>query len=177
MSLADPPEPSGVVTVIHPTPIGELTLAATSDALVYCAFEPPEALAPRLARTLTVAAEATPRQRVVLDSARSQLDAYLAGRRRAFRLPLDLRLASEFVRRTVTALDSAVPYGSTAAYGELARALGRPGAARAVGTALGANPLCVVLPCHRIVGAGGRPGGYAGGPAAKSFLLDLEKAA
>ncbi|MER5790561.1 MGMT family protein [Streptomyces sp. NPDC001980] len=87
---------------------------------------------------------------------------------------MDLRLATPFSRTTVERLDALLPYGVTGTYAELAAALGRPRAARAVGTALGANPLCVVLPCHRVVGSGGRLTGYAGGVEAKRFLLDLE---
>ncbi|MGW2826260.1 methylated-DNA--[protein]-cysteine S-methyltransferase [Streptomyces sp. NPDC001443] len=111
--------------------------------------------------------------RIIEETAR-QVDAYLEGRSRAFTVPMDLRLATPFSRTTVERLDSLLPCGVTGAYAEPATALGRPRAARAVGTALGANPLCVVLPCHRVVGSGGRPTGYAGGVTAKRFLLALE---
>lgn len=113
----------------------------------------------------------------VLDEAREQIDAYLAGTRRDFTVATDLRLATPFSRRTNLMLAEFVPYGSTATYADLARALDRPGAARAVGTALGANPLCVVLPCHRIIGSTGSLSGYAGGLEAKRHLLALEATA
>ncbi|WP_262387253.1 methylated-DNA--[protein]-cysteine S-methyltransferase [Streptomyces sp. TRM49041] len=165
---------------MHATPLGPLVLAATDDALVLCRFGTPEAAGERLGRAglRTVGErEAGAARRRVLDETRDQLDAYLSGRRRDFTVPVDLRLATPFSRRTVLALRDLVPYGRTSTYSRLAEALGRPGAARAVGTALGANPLCVVLPCHRIVGASGSLNGYAGGLEAKRFLLDLEAAA
>lgn len=109
-----------------------------------------------------------------MDEAREQIDAYLAGTRRDFTVATDLRLATPFSRRTNLMLAEFVPYGRTATYAELARALDRPGAARAVGTALGSNPLCVVLPCHRIIGSTGSLSGYAGGLEAKRHLLALE---
>lgn len=176
MPPAEAPRTGGAALVAgHPTPLGTLTLAATDEALVYCAFGAPEDLGPRLAALPSAAPAAEgPGAGAVLDEARAQLDAYLDGRLREFSLPLDLRLATPFSRETVSALAGFVPYGTTGTYGGLAEHLGRPRAARAVGTALGANPLCVVLPCHRIVGVSGRFTGYAGGAAAKRYLLDLE---
>ncbi|WP_433343500.1 methylated-DNA--[protein]-cysteine S-methyltransferase [Streptomyces sp. CA-253872] len=161
----------------HRTVLGPLSLAATDDALVLCAFDEPEQAQARLARGKLAAVEgggANLAQRRLVDEARRELDAYLDGRSRAFTVTSDLRLATPFSRATVARLGELLPYGSTATYGELASLLGRPRAARAVGTALGANPLCVVLPCHRVVGAGGRLTGYAGGVTAKRYLLDLE---
>lgn len=161
----------------HRTPIGRLTLVASPDALVYCGFSAPEDLRTRLpAAGLDCGAPDADGPRPLLDEVRRQIDAYLDGRRRSFALPLDTCLATPFIREVVLGLDDRVPYGRTAAYGELARALGRPGAARAVGRALGANPLCVVLPCHRIVGSSGQVTGYAGGVEAKRLLLRLERA-
>ena len=112
-----------------------------------------------------------------LDEARRELEAFLAGRSRAFTVRTDLALASEFQRSVLPRLALSVGYGERATYGELATLVERPGAARAVGAALGANPLCVVLPCHRVVAANGALTGYAGGLAAKRYLLDLEGAA
>ncbi|WP_438484473.1 methylated-DNA--[protein]-cysteine S-methyltransferase [Streptomyces sp. S186] len=171
---------AGVALTVRDTVLGELRLAATDHALVYCGFQGAAEVARRLARAglrETPAGTRTPEQTALLDTAARQLAAYLAGRRRDFALPFDLALATPFCAETVRALDALVPYGRTATYGQLARALGRPGAARAVGTALGANPLCVVLPCHRVVPAAGRTGGYAGGERAKRHLLDLERSA
>ncbi|WP_326808598.1 methylated-DNA--[protein]-cysteine S-methyltransferase [Streptomyces sp. NBC_01775] len=192
-------EPESVALTTHPTELGTMVLAATDDALVYCGFDEPVAVRRRLTgaglRETPVSpqdgaeaqvspqegaeAQVSPQEgarpsATVLTRARTQLDAYLAGTSRTFRLPLDLRLATPFSRQTVLALEDFVPYGRTATYKELATAMARPRAARAVGTALGANPLCVVLPCHRIVGSTGRLTGYAGGVPAKRFLLDLE---
>lgn len=179
MPPADSPRFDDAELVSHPTPLGTLTLAATGNALVYCAFGAPGDLRPRLAALPAAPGPgqgpgATRTAESVLDEARAQLDAYLSGRLRLFSLPLDLRLATPFSRETVSALTHFVPYGTTGTYGALAEHLGRPRAARAVGTALGSNPLCVVLPCHRIVGVSGRFTGYAGGSAAKQYLLDLE---
>lgn len=112
-----------------------------------------------------------------LDDARRQLDDVLAGRRHGFDLATDLALATPFQRSVLTTLDRTVGWGERASYGEIAGRLGRPSAARAVGSALGANPLCIVLPCHRVVGAHGQLTGYAGGTTAKRYLLDLEAAA
>ncbi|WP_246102455.1 methylated-DNA--[protein]-cysteine S-methyltransferase [Streptomyces piniterrae] len=166
-----------VVVAEHHTQIGRLALAATDEALLYCGFFPPDAVRQRLAAGARVCVDesaAGPGRLGVIQEARGQLDAFLAGRRRSFSVPLDPSLATPFSKEVVLAVAEHVPYGETATYGELAAAVQRPSAARAVGKALGANPLCVVLPCHRIVGASGRLTGYAGGVAAKRFLLDLE---
>ena len=103
-----------------------------------------------------------------------QIGEYLEGKRREFDLPLDLR-ATPFQRRVYEALLE-VPYGETRTYAEIARAIGQPRATRAVGTANGANPLSLVIPCHRIVASGGKLGGYGGGLAMKKRLLAMERA-
>jgi O-6-methylguanine DNA methyltransferase len=99
---------------------------------------------------------------------------YLGGKREEFRLELDLR-ATGFQIRVYAALLE-IPYGEVRSYGEIAEAIGAPGAARAVGAAVGANPLPLVLPCHRVVAARGKLGGFAGGLALKERLLALEHA-
>ncbi|MER6199572.1 methylated-DNA--[protein]-cysteine S-methyltransferase [Streptomyces sp. NPDC001586] len=174
---------TGVATVaFHATRLGSLVLAATDDALVLCCYGTAETAAERLGRAGLApvepgeAGEAGAPGLKVLDEARAQIDEYLSGGRREFTVPVDLRLATPFSRRTNLALAEFVPYGRTATYGQLAEALDRPRAARAVGTALGTNPLCVVLPCHRIIGSTGSFSGYAGGPEAKRDLLALEAA-
>ncbi len=101
-----------------------------------------------------------------------QLAAYFAGTLQSFDLPLMPR-GTAFQQRVWQAL-LLVPYGTSSSYGQLARALGQPGAARAVGGANHCNPLPIVIPCHRVVGANGRLGGYAGGVHFKRLLLDLE---
>ncbi len=102
-----------------------------------------------------------------------QLGAYVEGLRQAFDLALDLRTASPFDRRVWWAAQQ-VPFGATATYGELAAAIGAPGAARAVGGALGRNPVLIVVPCHRILRAGGGLGGFAAGLPLKQALLAHE---
>lgn len=110
----------------------------------------------------------------VLAEARRQLDEYFAGARRRFDLPLDLD-GTPFQLEAWRALEL-VPFGTTRSYGEQARRLGRPAAARAVGAANGRNPLPIVLPCHRLVGADGSLTGFGGGLWRKRLLLDHEAA-
>src|SRR5207248_5914676 len=104
-----------------------------------------------------------------------QLRAYFAGERRAFDLRFDLSGISSFQRRVLMAAAS-VPAGEVVSYGEIARRIGRPGGSRAVGQALGRNPIPIVIPCHRVIAAGGRIGGYGGGLVIKRRLLRLEGA-
>ena len=103
-----------------------------------------------------------------------QIEAYLAGTRSDFDLPLDLEQGTPFQRRVWQALRE-IPYGRTITYGELARRVGAPGASRAVGSANGRNPFPLIIPCHRVVAAGGKLGGYSGGgPEVKQRLLEHE---
>jgi methylated-DNA-[protein]-cysteine S-methyltransferase len=102
----------------------------------------------------------------------AQLDEYFAGERREFDLPL--HPAGDPAQRRVWDLLAAIPYGTTVTYGELARALGDGTTAQEVGAAVGSNPLSVLVGCHRVVGAGGKLTGYAGGLTRKRRLLDLE---
>ena len=104
--------------------------------------------------------------------ARQQLTEYFAGQRREFDLPL-APAGTDFQRR-VWELLREIPYGETVTYGELARRLGNPKSARAVGMACNRNPIAIVVPCHRVVGSTGSLTGYAGGLDAKAFLLKLE---
>ena len=108
----------------------------------------------------------------LLDEAFQQLDAWFSGRLKKFSLPL-ADCSSEFGQRMRKAM-LGIPYGETVTYGELAAAIGSPGAARAVGTACGRNPVPIIVPCHRVVAASGRIGGYLGGTEMKWQLLDLE---
>ncbi|MGW2559735.1 methylated-DNA--[protein]-cysteine S-methyltransferase [Streptomyces sp. NPDC001514] len=103
-----------------------------------------------------------------------QLAEYFAGRRRDFELPLDWSLSSGFNRQVLRELASGVPYGSVVGYGDLADRVGQPGAAQAVGAAMGSNPLPVVVPCHRVVEKDGGLGGFGGGLETKRKLLALE---
>jgi methylated-DNA-[protein]-cysteine S-methyltransferase len=106
---------------------------------------------------------------------RRELDEYFAGRRREFELELDLRFVPEFHRQVLGEL-ARVEYGHTTTYGTLAARSGRPRAARAVGTVMNRNPLPIVLPCHRVIGASGSLTGYGGGLERKELLLRLEGA-
>ncbi|MCZ7413649.1 methylated-DNA--[protein]-cysteine S-methyltransferase [Streptomyces sp. WMMC897] len=110
----------------------------------------------------------------VLRATAAELAAYFAGEVRGFGIPLDWRLTGGFNARVLHALAETVPYGGVATYQDLAEAVGEPGAARAVGMAMGANPLPVVVPCHRVVASGGGLGGFGGGLEAKRSLLALE---
>ena len=105
----------------------------------------------------------------------AQLAAWFAGERTRFELPLDLQAGTPFQQDVWTAL-LAIPRGGTTSYAELARRLGRPTAARAVGAAVGRNPISIVVPCHRVLGSGGSLTGYAGGLERKTALLELEGA-
>jgi methylated-DNA-[protein]-cysteine S-methyltransferase len=157
-------------------PIGRMFVATRPDGTLLTSLflleQEHERVIERLARVLS---PAVVRGGAGPAAALRQLEEYTGGRRRAFELRYDLGLASDFQRGLLTELASAVGYGRTTTYGALATAVGRAGAARAVGSALGANPLCVVLPCHRVLAGSGRLSGYAGGAQAKRFLLDLER--
>ena len=115
------------------------------------------------------------RHDALLAGARAQLEEYFAGTRTVFDVPLDFEATggTGFQRRVWAALCD-VPYGATISYGELARRIGQPAAVRAVGLANGRNPLSIIVPCHRIIGASGALTGYGGGAARKRALLDLE---
>ncbi|MGV1007255.1 MAG: methylated-DNA--[protein]-cysteine S-methyltransferase [Dermatophilaceae bacterium] len=161
---------------VHQTPVGPVLLACTdAAALVVSRYVADDAAEDAvLERIGTAVSPRILRRPGALDAARRQLDEFLAGRRRDFDLPLDLRLTSAFQSRVLQTLARRVDYGDRASYGALAGWVEQPRAARAVGAALRGNPLCVVLPCHRVVGASGRLTGYAGGLAAKTYLLNLE---
>lgn len=105
--------------------------------------------------------------------ATSQLDGYFQGKRRSFDLPLSPQ-GTPFEQAVWQVLQT-IPYGETRSYGDIARQIGRPSACRAVGRAIGRNPLGIVIPCHRVIGANGRLTGYAGGLTVKQYLLELER--
>ena len=109
----------------------------------------------------------------VIEAVSGQLDEYFAGRRRRF--DIDVSLEGTDFQRAVWERVRDIPYGGTTSYGALAAAMGRPGAARAVGLANGRNPLPIVVPCHRVLGADGSLTGYGGGLPMKQALLDLER--
>lgn len=111
----------------------------------------------------------------ILDMARKQLDSYFAGKRKAFDVPLAPK-GTAFQTRVWSALTK-IPYGETKSYGAIANAIGSPKAVRAVGAANGRNPIPIIIPCHRVIGADGSLTGFGGGMAWKELLLDLEKGA
>lgn len=152
-------------TTTMTTPIGPLRLTGESGALHEILF-----LASDRERPAEAAGEEEAR---LLEEARRQLGLYFAGRLRAFALPLAPR-GTDFQLLVWRALAD-IPFGETISYGELARRIGRPGAARAVGAANGQNPLPIVLPCHRVIGADGGLTGYGGGLDRKRALLELER--
>jgi methylated-DNA-[protein]-cysteine S-methyltransferase len=153
------------------SPLGPLFLATTERGLCRIAYDPePEAEEERLARGFGARVLRSPR---ALDEARRELDDYFEGRRQLFDLPVDLAPVGPFPREVLGRL-ARVPYGSVTTYGALAVQAGRPRAARAVGSVMNRNPLPIVLPCHRVVGANGSLVGYGGGIERKVALLRLE---
>ena len=152
----------GTVARMHAvdTPIGTLWLGGGDLGLTRVSFG-------------ELPGEACPRE--LASAAHAQLAAYFAGELERFELPLAPH-GTHFQRRVWEAV-AAIPYGATASYSEVAAAVGRPAACRAVGAANGRNPLAIVVPCHRVVGAAGALTGYGGGLGRKRALLDLEGAA
>ena len=151
------------------SPVGELGLVATDTTLVAVLW--PEEREGRVKFPV----EPTTGSNDVLRRTADQLDEYFAGDRRSFDLPLELR-GTDFQQQVWMALAD-IPYGETSTYGKQAAEIGRPRAIRAVGSANGRNPLSIVLPCHRIVGADGKLTGFAGGLDTKRWLLDHESRA
>lgn len=150
-----------------PSPVGRLTLLASGRGLAAVLWENDDPRRVRLGPAPAGDAQAT------LDRAEAQLAEYFRGERRTFELDLDLQ-GTPFQTAVWRAL-LAIPFGETRSYGALAAAIGRPDASRAVGAANGRNPLSIVAPCHRVVGATGKLTGFAGGLAAKAYLLALER--
>jgi methylated-DNA-[protein]-cysteine S-methyltransferase len=150
------------------SPVGELAIAATDRGLCRISYGA-DGFEEELARVFGLRVLRAP-----LDDVRRELHEYFEGARREFDLPIDLRVAP-FHEDVLGAL-ARVPYGVTTTYGALAREAGYPSAARAVGTVMNRNPIPIVLPCHRVIGANGSLTGYAGGLARKRRLLRLEGA-
>lgn len=155
------------------SPVGPLLVAATGRGLCRISFDPdPEVDLERLARSFGARVLRSPKP---LQRARRELDEYFEGRRREFDLAVDLTPLPAFQQLVLGELVR-VPFGQVETYGGLAARLGRPRAARAVGGALNRNPVPIVVPCHRVVGASGSLVGYAGGLERKERLLALEGA-
>jgi methylated-DNA-[protein]-cysteine S-methyltransferase len=154
------------------SPLGTLTAMVTDRGLVQLAY-PGEGIDERLAE---VAERVSPRVLAAAartDPVRRQLDEYFAGRRTAFDVPIDWRLVRGFAG-AVLAATARIPFGAVSSYRQIAADAGSPNAYRAAGNALGSNPVPIVVPCHRVLHAGGGLGGYTGGLDRKRFLLQLE---
>ncbi|MER5969870.1 methylated-DNA--[protein]-cysteine S-methyltransferase [Streptomyces sp. NPDC002055] len=168
---------SAVSWTVTGTPIGPLLLAATGRGLVNVVFHADErtarAAVDRLASRLGDEPVEASEDPLLAETVR-QVRAYFAGTLREFTVALDWSLSAGFNRRVLRELATGVPYGTVVGYQDLADRVGEPGAARAVGTAMGSNPLPVVVPCHRVVESGGGIGGFGGGLETKRTLLALE---
>jgi len=155
------------------SPLGDLFVGVSDRGLCVISYEAdPDAQVERLARGFGSRVLRSPRP---VNPARRQLDEYFEGKRRRFDLEVDPRLTRDFGRTVLEELGR-VPFGEVTTYGALAAKAGKPRAARAVGTIMNRNPLPIVLPCHRVVGANGSLVGYAGGLERKQTLLRLEGA-
>jgi methylated-DNA-[protein]-cysteine S-methyltransferase len=154
------------------SPLGELLAVSTPDGLVKLGYpnQPLDEQLEALAGAISPRIVESPRR---LDEVRRELDQYFAGRRRAFELALDWQLTAGFVQRVLRET-AQIPFGETRTYGEMATSAGSPRAFRAAGSALGANPIPIVVPCHRVLRSGGGLGGYGGGLDVKRELLTLE---
>lgn len=160
-----------IARTVLKSPVGPLGLVSRDDRLAAIMFLPQPRLLPFLVeRTYGNAGEETS---APFAQAIEQLEEYFAGRRLVFRLPLDLDQGTPFQRRVWKALLD-IPYGATVTYKDIATAIGQPSAVRAVGSANGSNPIPIVVPCHRVIAAGGKIGGYGGGIPVKTKLLDIE---
>jgi methylated-DNA-[protein]-cysteine S-methyltransferase len=161
------------VAVAHvDSPIGDLLLASTPFGLVRVSFFGHDETLADLAARISPRILESPSE---LDPVRRQLDEYFDGRRRRFDLSIDWALVGDWARKVLDAT-AQIPFGEVRTYGEVATAAGSPTAFRAAGTALGHNPVPVVIPCHRVLAAGGKLGGYTGGTQIKEHLLRLEGA-
>ena len=162
-----PHAPAQVRTRTIDSPVGPLRLAASDAGLHAVEFQDQR-------HPVARGADWHDGAHAVLDAAERQLDDYFAGRRQRFELPLAAS-GTPFQQQVWAAL-SRIPYGRTASYAALAASIGRPTATRAVGAANGRNPLAIVVPCHRVIGADGTLTGFGGGLPTKQFLLALEGA-
>ncbi|HYS46159.1 MAG TPA: methylated-DNA--[protein]-cysteine S-methyltransferase [Rhizomicrobium sp.] len=148
------------------SPVGRLTLVASDTGLAAVLWENDDP------KRVPLAAAGEDARHPVLREAERQLKEYFAGARTSFDVPLDFH-GTEFQKRVWAALLT-IPFGETRSYGEIARTLGKPSAMRAVGAANGRNPISIIAPCHRVIGANGQLTGFAGGLKAKAHLLALE---
>ncbi|WP_434405164.1 methylated-DNA--[protein]-cysteine S-methyltransferase [Sphingobium sp. DN12] len=150
-----------------PSPVGDLTLVASDEGLMAVLWPDDDPARVRLGARSEAA------DHPVLRDTASQLSEYFTGQRQRFCVPLHFQ-GTDFQRQVWAALLD-IPYGETRSYADIARAIGRPTATRAVGAANGRNPISIIAPCHRVVGSNGALTGFAGGVETKKYLLDLEK--
>lgn len=174
-TLAERAGEAGLLDVAYGTydsPLGPLTVFVTPRGLVRLSYpgEPVEAQVDELAATISPRVMAAPTR---TDDVRRQLDAYFAGSRTSFDVPIDWRLVRGFANAVLRAT-ARIPFGGISTYREIAAEAGSPNAYRAAGNALGSNPVPIVVPCHRVLHAGGGLGGYTGGLDRKRYLLALE---
>ena len=164
---------SGLVDVAYATvdsPVGPLLVAGTRRGLVELAYDPDlDRELSRLSMRISPRVLEAPAK---LDPVRRELDEYFDGRREQFDIPIDWSYLAGFTREVLRAT-AAIPFGDVSTYAGVAEAAGSPRAVRAAGNALGANPMPVVVPCHRVLRTGGALGGYTGGLERKEFLLRL----
>jgi methylated-DNA-[protein]-cysteine S-methyltransferase len=158
---------------IEPSPLGELVVAVTPRGLIriaYGAEERSDTVLEELARRVSPRMLEAP---AALDNVRRELDEYFDGKRTSFDIPIDWQLHDGFSRKVLRATWR-IPYGKLLTYAEVASKAGSPRGSRAAGNALGSNRVPIVVPCHRVVRAGGKLGGYTGGIERKQYLLGLE---
>jgi len=153
-------------------PAGWVCLAASDEGIAACTLPQPTAAAALAQVDEGLAAPA--RADALLPRAAQELRRYFAGKRVALDLPLGLSGLLDFTRRVLLAV-ARIPYGETRSYGQIARAAGRPNAARAVGQAMARNPLALIVPCHRVIGSSGGLIGFGGGLDLKRNLLEMEQ--
>ena len=144
----------------YETPVGKLCIGEENGFIVRCTWS-------------KIPQEYILEETKLILRCKKQLDEFFAGKRKTFDLPL-VPKGTEFQQKVWKALTE-IPYGETRTYGEVAAAIGNPKAARAVGMANNKNPIGIIIPCHRVVGANGKLVGYAGGMEKKEFLLELER--
>src|SRR5688572_11137039 len=174
--LADRAESEGLIDVAYTSvdsPLGPLMVAATPEGLVrvsYTEFRGEDEVLEELSRRVSPRVLEAPAR---LDGVRRELDEYFDGRRQRFDTPIDWSYLAGFTREVLRAT-ATIGFGEVSSYAGVAEAAGSPRAVRAAGNALGANPMPVIVPCHRVLRTGGKLGGYTGGLERKEFLLRLE---
>ena len=174
-SLTDAAGREGLIDVAYSwvdSPLGRLLVARTDKGLARISYvgEHEDLILEDLAARISPRVLEAPAR---VDDVRRELDEYFDGRRRGFDVPLDWSLTSGFGRRVLKAT-ARIPFGKASSYQRVAAAAGSPGGSRAAGNALGANPIPIVVPCHRVLRTGGALGGYTGGLDKKTWLLTLE---